>query len=69
MNAKIATTSITQGANELLGKKETNLYYLVIETAKGKLTINVGQKTHDEVKRLTEIVNHAQILEPEKPKK
>lgn len=53
-NARLDITSITQTANELLGKKETKLYYLLVETEKGKMTINVGQKTHDEVNKLTE---------------
>lgn len=58
---QVNTTSITQSANELLGKKEQKLYYLIITTAKGQLTINVGQKTHDEVQRLTEVVTNLQI--------
>lgn len=56
MNAKITTTSVTQTANEILGTKEKKLYYLLIETAKGKMQLNVGEKTHDEVKKLTEVV-------------
>lgn len=51
---KIQTTSVTQSANEVLGVKEKKLYYLLIENSKGeKLQINVGQKTHDEVQKLT----------------
>lgn len=53
MNATVNTTTVTQTANELLGKKETTLYYLIIDTPKGKLTINVGEKTHNQVKVLT----------------
>lgn len=53
-NANIEVTTITQSSNELLGKKETNLYYLVITTETGKMTINVGEKTHNQVKQLTE---------------
>lgn len=56
MNAKITTTSVTQTANEILGTKEKKLYYLLIETPKGKMQLNVGEKTHDEVKKLTEVV-------------
>lgn len=52
-NSKVITAKVTQSGNEELGMKEKNLYYLVIETDKGKLQINVGQKTHDEVKKLT----------------
>lgn len=64
-NARLDVATVTQTANELLGKKETNLYYLVVETDKGKLTINVGEKTYKEINRLTEVVTHIQIAEPE----
>lgn len=53
-NAKVTTTTVTQTANEILGTKEKNLHYLIIETEKGKLVINVGEKTTAEVKKLTE---------------
>lgn len=50
---KIATTFVEQSANELLGKKAVKLYYLIVENSKGeKLTINVGEKTHDNVQKL-----------------
>lgn len=50
---KIATTLVQQSANELLGKKATNLYYLIVENSKGeKLVINVGEKTHNSVNDL-----------------
>lgn len=52
--ATVTTTTVTQTANEILGKKEQKLYYLIIETTKGKMIINVGEKTHDKVKELTE---------------
>lgn len=52
-NAKVTTTSVTQTANELLGKKEATLYYLIIENEKEKIIINVGEKTHNQVKKLT----------------
>lgn len=59
---KIKTTSVTQSANEVLETKEKKLYYLIVENSRGeKLTINVGQKTHDEIKKL------AANDEPEKP--
>lgn len=54
LNASVQTTSVTQTGNEVLGTKEKNLYYLIIKNEKGgQLVINVGQKTHDEVKKLT----------------
>lgn len=71
MNAKIATTSVTQTANELLGTPERVLYYLVMETAKGKIQLNVGKKTHDEVKRITDVVTKIEGIggHDDKPKK
>jgi len=55
MNAKVTTTSVTVAGNEVLGTKEKKLYYLIIETPKGKYNLNVGEKTHDEVKKLTDV--------------
>lgn len=52
-NANVQTTSVQQTANELLGTAAKELYFLVIETPNGKMTINVGKKTHDQVKELT----------------
>ena len=54
MNAKLTTATVTQTASEVLGTAEKKLYYLVIETKKGKLTINVGEKTYKSVSELTE---------------
>lgn len=55
-NANIQTTTVTQSANEILGTKERTLYYLIVETPKGKMTINVGEKTHNAVQELTNVV-------------
>jgi len=63
---KVTTTSVTQSANEILGTEEKTLYYLVLESPKGKMTINVGKKTHDEVKRLTDTVTNIKIDNPAK---
>lgn len=65
MNAKVTTTSVQQTANELLGTPAKSLFYLMIETGKGKLVINVGQKTHDQVKALTDVVTNIQIDKPQ----
>lgn len=69
MKLEIATTSVTQTANEVLGTPEKTLYYLVIGEGENKMTINVGKKTHDQVKELTKprdtktVIN---VLNPEK---
>lgn len=64
---KITTTSVTQSANETLGKKETCLYYLIVENNKGsKLIVNVGQKTHDKVLELTKQEEEVKNLQFEK---
>lgn len=52
-NANLHVTTVTQSSNEDLGRKENILYYLVIVTDKGKTVINVGKKTHDNIKYLT----------------
>lgn len=65
---KIQTTSVQQSANEILGTKEKSLYYLIIENSKGKkLTINVGQKTHDQVKELKDEEEGITKIQFEKP--
>ena len=53
-NAHVQTTFVEQSANEVLGTKSKKLYFLIMETPVGKLQINVGEKTYNEVKRLTE---------------
>lgn len=52
INSRTTTTTVTQTANQVLGTKERTLYYLIFETDKGKLVINVGEKTHNKVKEL-----------------
>lgn len=54
LNTQVTTTSVTQTANKVLGTEEKTLFYLILETEKGKLIVNVGQKTHDKVKLITE---------------
>lgn len=62
MNATIATTTVTQTANEILGTEERKLYYLIIKNEREeKMTINVGQKTHDAVIVLLQ-ENQAKLL-------
>lgn len=53
MNATLTTAVVTQSAAPELGLTEKKLYYLLIETPKGKMQINVGEKTHNQVKELT----------------
>lgn len=52
MKAEITVTHVTQTANKELGVEEKKLYYLIVQTDKGKETINIGQKTHDKIKNL-----------------
>lgn len=54
-NAKVQTTSVKQPANEILGTKDKELYFLIIETDKGKTQINVGLKTYEKIKEITKI--------------
>lgn len=71
-NAHVQTTFVEQTANEVLGTKAKKLYFLLIETPVGKVQINVGEKTHDEVQRLTkprETSTVVNVLPSEKPKK
>lgn len=70
-NAHVQTTSVKQTANEVLGTPEKELYFMVIETPIGKMQINVGKKTHDEIKKLTiprETNTTINVLPTEKPK-
>lgn len=53
LNAKVSATSVTQTVNEVLGTPEKTLYYLIVETAKGKEIINVGEKTMTKITNLT----------------
>lgn len=53
-NANVTTTSVKQEANDVLGTPEKTLYYLILKNEKGgQMIVNVGQKTHDQVKELT----------------
>lgn len=54
MKLEVTTTKVKQEANDVLGTKEKELCYLIIGEGNEKLVINVGQKTHDSVKKLTE---------------
>lgn len=54
MNAKVTVTSTKQMGNEILGTKEKTLYYLIIEQGEMKAVINVGEKTYNSVKAITE---------------
>lgn len=50
---KIQTTTTTQTGNEVLGTKEKTLYYLIVTNSKNeKITLHVGEKTHEGVKQL-----------------
>lgn len=66
-NAHVQTTFVTQTANEILGTEAKTLYFLVLETPVGKIQINVGKKTHDEVQRLTVPRETSTRIQIEKP--
>lgn len=66
---KIQTTTVTQTSNEVLGTPEKKLYYLIITNEKNeKLVVNVGEKTHDGVKKLLGEDETKLKIEEEKPK-
>lgn len=52
MKAEVTTTFVEQTANKELGVEAKKLYYLIIQTDKGKEVINVGEKTHTKIKNL-----------------
>lgn len=58
MLLEITTTSVKQTANEMLKTKEKTLYYLIIKNETEQMVINVGEKTHNEVLRLSKPINH-----------
>ena len=51
MQLEVKTTTVTTPANEVLGKKETTLYYLVIGT-ENPVQINIGEKTYNAVNNI-----------------
>lgn len=55
MKLEVLTTSVKQEANAVLGTKEKTLYYLIIGEGETKVLINVGEKTHENVKKLTPV--------------
>lgn len=50
----VQATSVTQSANTVLNTKEKILWYLIIGEGENKIVINVGEKTHDSVKKYIE---------------
>lgn len=51
-NCKLRVTYVTQLGNAELGTPDKLLYYLILETKKGKRVVNIGQKTYDEIFKL-----------------
>ena len=52
MNTKVTVAKSTQSAIPELNKPEKNLYYLVIGEGEKSISINVGEKTYEQVKAL-----------------
>ena len=60
---KVQVTEVKVPGNDILGTKETSMYYAIVENNIGKkMKINIGKKTHDEIQMLIETENK----EPEK---
>lgn len=55
MNATLTPTYTTLPANKDLDRKESKLYYLIVETENGKHPINIGQKTYNKMMELIAI--------------
>lgn len=58
---KVTTTTTQQTANEMLGKKATVLYYIILEEGTDKMIINVGEKTYNKVNTLLKTGQTVQI--------
>jgi hypothetical protein len=53
MKAELQTTKIVQPENTILNTKEKTLYYLIIGEGTERMTINVGEKTYNNAKKIT----------------
>ena len=62
MNATVKTAVVTQSASDVLGMPEKKIYYLLIETDKGKLTINIGEKTFTNVNEFTDVITKIESI-------
>lgn len=68
LNAHVQVTYVEQTANEVLGTKAKKLWFIVIETPNGKYQMNVGEKSYEEINRLTvprEEKTVVQVLPPD----
>lgn len=52
-NAKLTAVKTSQGAIPELGREGKEIYFLQIETTKGKHLMNVGKETYEKVTNLT----------------
>lgn len=51
---KVTVTSVTQAGNKILGTEDKTLYYLIIGEGEEKIVINIGLKSYEAIKKLTE---------------
>lgn len=55
MNATVKVTTVTQAGNEVLGTKDKTLWYVIIETDKGKMNIGIGETNYNKLQDLLSI--------------
>lgn len=53
MKTEVKTTSIKQTGNKELGTNDKTLYYLIIGEGENKVIVNIGEKTFNNVNKLT----------------
>jgi hypothetical protein len=52
-NARVQVITATQTAMPELERPEKTMYYVMVETEKGRYVMNIGEKSYKEIKELT----------------